>query len=125
MAHIAGSPNGNAVTASELAEATHVPVHYLSKVLRKLVTAGLLLSQKGHRGGFVLARTAREIRFMDVLEAVDRAPDRKRCAFGWGKCDSRNPCPLHPAWDKLGGVFLDWTQQTTLADLVPARAQRR
>jgi Rrf2 family protein len=105
------------LTASEIAAAAHVPAHYLSKILRRLVTAGLLESQKGHRGGFVLSRSARSIRFIDVLEAVDRAPDRRRCAFGFGRCDLRNPCPLHPAWDRLGKSFLEWTQTTTLSDV--------
>ena len=73
MAHIAGAPRDQPATASELAAATFVPVHYLSKLLRKLVTAGLLVSQKGHRGGFVLVRSVQQIRFIDVLEAVDRA----------------------------------------------------
>ena len=57
MSHLA-RPDAAAMRAIDLARATQVPVHYLSKVLRRLVDAGLLHSQKGHGGGFVLARRA-------------------------------------------------------------------
>ena len=125
MAHIAAASSTTPVTSSDLAQAISVPLPYLSKVLRKLVTARLLVSQKGHRGGFVLAKPARTIRFIDVLVAVDRAPSRRQCAFGWGRCDARHPCPLHPAWDRLGRLFVDWTEDTTLADIGAARPRRR
>jgi Rrf2 family protein len=94
-----------------------VPVHYLSKVLRRLVSAGLLISQKGHRGGFVLSRSPEQIRFLDVLEAVGEAPVAGRCAFGWERCDANHPCPLHPAWAALSESLAVWARETTLADV--------
>src|SRR5689334_13347948 len=67
LALIAALPEGRSLTAIELSEHASVPVHYLSKVLRRLVAAGLLSSQKGHGGGFCLARPAEQVRFLDVL----------------------------------------------------------
>jgi Rrf2 family iron-sulfur cluster assembly transcriptional regulator len=123
MASIAATPD-QAKTAIEIAERTGIPVHYLSKVLRRLVSAGLLVSQKGHGGGFTLARASGRIRFSDVLEAVDSIPARNRCAFGWGACDSRQPCPLHPAWSRLDAAFREWADRTTLADVSPSEGRR-
>ena len=115
-----------ALRAADLTEATHVPVHYLSKVLRRLVAAGLLVSQKGHGGGFVLARRADQITFADVLDAVGEAPAGGRCAFGWGTCDARHPCPLHPAWSVLSTSLVTWAERTTLAQVAcPPDAQRK
>ena len=117
----------DALRASDLTEATHVPVHYLSKVLRRLVAAGLLISQKGHGGGFVLARRADQITFADVLDAVGEAPAGGRCAFGWGSCDARHPCPLHPAWSVLSESLVSWADKTTLAEVAcsPEGRKRR
>jgi Rrf2 family protein len=117
LAHISLLPKGESITAVELAETTKVPVYYLSKVLRRLVEAGLLVSQKGHYGGFYLARPARSIRFADILNAVQQQPSSNRCAFGWGACDAGHPCPLHPAWSRLNALFTQWTESTTLADV--------
>jgi len=114
-----------ALRAQDLSKQTLVPVHYLSKVLRRLVAAGLLVSQKGHGGGFVLARPASQIKFADVLAAMGEAPTGGRCAFGWGNCDARHPCPLHPAWSALTDSLMEWADSTTLAEVACEDPPRR
>lgn len=113
-----------ALRAKDLSIATHVPVHYLSKVLRRLVAAGLLVARKGHGGGFALARPPQRISIGDILASVGGAPDTTRCAFGWGDCDARHPCPLHPTWSALNDALTSWSNATTLADIGPTRLRR-
>ena len=125
MAHIARLPEGRAARAQELSRAADIPTPYLSKVLRKLVVAGLLKSQKGHGGGFVLARPAKRIRFIDVLGATDFDLGASGCAFGWERCDSRRPCPLHPAWSALKESWMEWAATHTLAEVQEAPAHPR
>jgi Rrf2 family protein len=103
--------------AADIAMRTGVPPAYVSKVLRKLTEAGLLTSQKGHHGGFRLAKETSRIRLLDVLAAVDALPDQKKCVFGWGACKAAAPCPLHPAWSELSGCVFDWARTTTLAQV--------
>jgi Rrf2 family protein len=107
------------VRAKDLSKGSGIPPHYLSKILRRLVLASLLVSQKGQGGGFVLARPPREIRFIDILAAVDSYPSEGRCAFGWGTCNEANPCPLHETWTALNEAIRDWASNTTLADVQP------
>lgn len=118
MAALAGLAAGEAITATGLAERTGVPVHYLSKVMRRLVLGKLVRGHKGHGGGFQLARPAATIRFADVLRATDTGPQPNRCAFGWGECDVAHPCPLHPAWSKLNEAFRRWAETTRLSEAV-------
>jgi Rrf2 family protein len=103
------------VRARDLSEGTGIPIHYLSKILRRLVLAGLLESQKGQGGGFSLARPPEEIRFEDVLVAVDAYPEQGRCAFGWGTCGEDDPCPIHGSWSRLSYAVHEWASTTTLA----------
>ena len=117
MAYLATLPPGTAVPARDLAEATQIPVHYLSKILRRLVLEELLWSQKGHGGGFTLSRPPEKIDFISILRAADFTPTSNRCAFGLGNCDQNDPCPLHQSWSKLEQAFFDWASQTTLADV--------
>jgi Rrf2 family protein len=59
-------------TAShDMARADGTPVMFLLKVLRPLVSAGLLDSLKGRVGGFRLARPAEDITLLEIVEAVD------------------------------------------------------
>lgn len=109
---------GNApIIAKELAKQTAIPVHYLSKVLRKLVTAGILGGSKGHNGGFVLARTPNKIKIVDVLNAVEDHLPSKHCIFGWRMCNSKDPCILHHRWTSVNDSFQNWARDTTLAHI--------
>jgi Rrf2 family protein len=120
MAAIATLPAVQKIRAADLGRSTGIPAPYLSKILRRLVLAELLVSQKGQGGGFALARPAREIRFVDILNAVDAFPSEGRCAFGWGSCDEHNPCPLHGAWSRLNNNLRDWASTTNLAEIAEA-----
>jgi Rrf2 family protein len=125
MTYLATLPAGASARASDLEAATHASAAYLTKILRRLVVAGLLVSQKGHHGGFSLARPPGRIRFLDVLEAVGHHPDPTRCAFGWGECDPEAPCPLHDAWSGLTATFREWATSTTLGSIRPVPLGRR
>lgn len=124
LAHIATQPEGTLVRAESVAEETSVPLHYLHKVLRRLAAGGILEAKKGPGGGFSLARDAAKITFEDVFEALD-SPLPETCAFGWGKCDAKNPCPLHGAYSQWKEAMERWSTQTTLADVRDYALKRR
>ena len=123
MAYLASRPDLEvAVPSAELADAANIPGHYVSKVMRRLVVAGLVSSQRGHGGGFRLMKAPKDIRFAEILRATDLDPVNQRCAFGFGQCDTENPCHLHPAWSRLKECFNGWAESTTL-DSVHDRAE--
>lgn len=122
MVHLACMGAGEPVNSKELGEATSVPVHYLSKIMRRMVTAGLVESRRGHGGGFYLALPLEEIRFADILGALGPGTDPHLCAFGWGQCNETAPCPLHEVWSELNRNFETWANRCTLAQVCAARS---
>ena len=129
MVWIAAQPPGEPLLARDIAAGTGISVEFLSKILRRLVVAGVLESRKGRGGGFTLARPAEKISFRNVLEAVDAYPIEGRCAFGWGACSQSRPCPLHSSWEAIGGAFQKWAAESNLGDSggrsSPRAAKRR
>lgn len=123
VSQLAAGP-GEPVRAVDLTETVNVPPHYLAKVLRRLVRAGILLSRKGHGGGFVLARPAEQVTVRSILEAVDALPDRD-CLFGWEECTPKTPCPLHDFWQQAQERFFDWAENATFGPSGAARTSRR
>ncbi|RMH55421.1 MAG: Rrf2 family transcriptional regulator [Candidatus Hydrogenedentota bacterium] len=117
MARIGQERGRRALRSREISADTGVPAPYLSKILRKLVQAGLLKAQKGHHGGFRPARPLHKIRIIDVLKAVDEWPPPGQCVFGWGECDLDNPCPLHPVWSLYETTFREWARSVTFGYL--------
>jgi Rrf2 family protein len=117
MTLLARHEPGEPLLTRDLSLESGIPAQYLSKILRRLVLAGLLESQKGRGGGFVLSRAPAEITFREVLTAVDAFPREDRCAFGWGKCDPSHACPLHSTWTGMSAHFQHWASTSTFDDV--------
>lgn len=105
------------IPAKDLARQVDVPVHYLSKIMRKMVEAGYVRSQKGHGGGFVLNVDPEELQIIDVLTAAGFDMDKQPCVFGWKKCSNEEPCPLHPVWKRLKQSVNDWACKTSFEEI--------
>ncbi len=117
MSNLALQPKNQPMPAKALSEATGIPQHYLSKIMKKLVEAGLVTSQKGHGGGFALGKPKKEIHYLDILVASGYEPHPNRCVFGWGECNYEAPCPLHDSWVGLNEAFKEWAMKKTLVDV--------
>src|SRR5215470_7184325 len=61
---------GRACSVPEIAERERIPKQFLEKIIRDLIRSGLVRSQRGPHGGYVLARPAEEVTFRHVIEAV-------------------------------------------------------
>lgn len=83
-----------------------------------MVEADLVISKKGHGGGFKLARAPEEITFKTILETVDYKIEPNECVFGWGECNSEDPCPLHHTWSQLKNSFQWWSEHMTLQEVI-------
>ena len=83
VAHMAGSKVSVPVASHHIAEARGIPERFLLKVLKPLVSARILHSVKGPNGGYSLAKAAKDISVLDVVEAVD-GPIRGVAPFDHG-----------------------------------------
>jgi Rrf2 family protein len=68
---LAQAPPGRATGTAELAAAQAIPKKFLEQILLTLKRHGLVQSMRGASGGYVLARPAGEITFLEVLRLVD------------------------------------------------------
>lgn len=118
MACVALKKDGSPVSSKVLARATGIPSHYLSKIMRKMVEADLVVSQKGHGGGFKLAKKPEDITFREILATVDYKIEPDTCVFGWEECDSDEPCPLHNTWSQLKDSFHWWAENMSLQEVI-------
>jgi Rrf2 family protein len=71
LAHLAALEGNASVASHDIARACRVPENYLLKVLAPVVKAGLLHSLKGPHGGYRLARPAKAIALLEIVEAAD------------------------------------------------------
>ena len=90
IVHLAGNKAGTPQASHDIAKAHKIPERFLLKILKPMVSAGLLHSVKGPHGGYRLAKPATQISLLDVIEAVE-GPIRGRLAFSASGADA----PIH------------------------------
>jgi len=59
------------VQAKSIAKRQGIPARFLEQVLYAMKKAGLVSSQRGAQGGYVLSKKPTELSLADVLEALD------------------------------------------------------
>jgi Rrf2 family protein len=100
-----------------IAQRQDIPPALLAKLVPLLVRAGLLDSQRGARGGLLLARAASEINMLEIVEAVEGPIAINRCTATPVQCDKVDKCAIHPVWQKAQDYLVNLLKDTSLKDL--------
>jgi Rrf2 family protein len=116
LAYLARHGGGRMLAAAAIAGAAGLPERFLVKALRPLVGAGLLEAVRGPRGGYRLARPAKRITLLEVVEAVEGPVRGEVPPVGTGGVaafDKR----LRAACDKAAEITRRQLRRVSLADL--------
>ena len=103
-------------TTAQIAKQTRVPSGYLAKVMQSLGRAGLVRSQRGVQGGFVLSADPREINLLQVVFAVEPSRRLKSCPLG--RPEHIKLCPLHRRLDDAAALIEDAFRKTTILEVI-------
>jgi len=114
------------VPLAEIAEHDGMPLAYLEHLVARLRKAGLIDSRRGSRGGYLLARPAREITMAEVVEALEGSIAPIECISegpdGSVVCSRESEpdhvCPTKLLWTRVRFSIVRTLQETTLADLL-------
>jgi Rrf2 family protein len=117
-AWLAANEGGGAVLGRDLARGVELPADYLAKVLATLARTGVLTASRGVRGGYRLARPARQIRLMEIVEPFEGKRARPGCLLRPDEpCREDAACSAHAAWSDVKATYLGFLETTTLADI--------
>lgn len=108
---------GTAVSASKLAKPLNTPSTYLSQMLAKLVSSGIVGTRRGISGGVYLKRQPRDISLFEIITAVEGDSFFQSCFLGISGCGEIEPCPFHDSWKEKKSCIKDWLVETSLADI--------
>lgn len=104
-------------TSGAVAEATRLAPPTVSKVLKLLTHAGLVVSVRGAQGGYSLARPAETITAAEILDALEGPVALTECSSVGGCCDLESHCRVGAAWQKINHSIRKALESVTLADL--------
>jgi Rrf2 family protein len=118
MADVSKFGGGEPVPLKEVAERQHLSKLYLSQLTAPLKNASLLKSVWGNRGGYLLARPAREIRLLDIIQAVHGPIALAGHLHDANYCDRTDECGCAGIWRLINEEIISILARHTLEDLI-------
>jgi len=119
MSYVAKSPEPSLRTARELAAQSGLPLPTVSKLLKLLLQSGFLVSHRGIKGGYSLAREAREISVAEIISALEGPIGLTECTTdASGTCDLEPSCPIKRNQQMISQVVRGALEKLSLADLI-------
>jgi Rrf2 family protein len=114
------------VRIADVAEAQDIPIRFLEVILNQLKQGGFVLSHRGSRGGYVLARPPDAVTVGDIIRFVEGPLGPVVCALGREKTDCRlyGACVFLPMWERVRQAVSGVYDQTTFQSLVESDARR-
>ncbi len=106
-------------TARDLSLESKLPLSTVSKLLKILLQSGLLISHRGVKGGYSLARQARDISVAEVIAALEGPIALTECSTDiLGLCELERSCPIKTNQRIISQVVRETLENVMLSDLV-------
>jgi FeS assembly SUF system regulator len=109
--------------APELAEEVRLPLPTVSKILKLLTREGLLVSHRGIKGGYSLARHPEEISMADVIACLEGPIAITECVDETG-CIHESMCRVRGNWQRINEAIRAALGGISLAEMTHPLASR-
>ena len=117
MKHLAEHSDQGACSAKDVVDSYRIPQELLAKILQRLVKSGLLKSQHGTHGGYVLARDAKTISAFEVIRAIDGPLFITSCVTIHGDCEQSDLCTIREPLKKVNQGIEDVLRSISIGDM--------
>ena len=105
-------------STTDLAEGANLPLPTVSKILTLLTNDGLLVSHRGARCGYRLAREPEAITVAEIVRTLDGPVAMTICLeHGPGACDVEASCPSRRGWQKINDAVWNALEGVSLAEI--------
>ena len=111
-------PQTTPLQINTIADNQHIPIQFLPHILIQLKQQGYVESIRGKKGGYLLARSPKEIKLNDVVKAFAEVQVRPKNSGKAKKVDT-----LGAIWQEMNQVIIIFLNNITFEDIV--RRHRR
>ncbi len=109
----------NKISTKQIAEEEKIPLPFLTKIFQNLNKAGIVELSRGKSGGVILAKPAKKISLLEIIEALEISTkfcDCQKQFFGQ-ECHNKK-CHLKPVWEKAEKSLRKIFESTKLSHLI-------
>ncbi len=110
--------NTRVCAAMEIATVTGIALPTVSKILKLLVNAKVLMSTRGAKGGYTLADLPENITVAAIISALEGPIALTECSLSQQGCEQASGCGISSNWNLINQTIHNALASITLADMV-------
>ena len=120
MADLALFKDNGPTSLSDISLRQNISLPYLEQIFIKLKDSNLVKSTRGAKGGYVLEKSAHDIKISNIISAVNEEIKTLNCKKESKKgCNNKSTkCITHNLWDQLDQHINNFFEKVKLQDLV-------
>lgn len=119
LKHMLGKKSGELTSAKEICQAYGAPFDATSRTLQIMVGHGLLKSEQGVRGGYLIIKNLAEVSFFDFVEMIEGSFQMTHCLHDDdGGCDIKAKCNIISPIMRLNEKLKDFCSSMSLLELL-------
>ena len=104
--------------SQEISGITGIALPTVSKILKILVKAKIVISTRGAKGGYLLARSPRKITVASIISALEGPIALTECTVSHQGCEQASGCCIQGNWGLINQKIVDTLESVTLADML-------
>lgn len=117
MLDLAINGKGRLVLLKDIAARQEISKRYLEHMMTLLRNRGLVVAERGARGGYRLVRSPEEITLGEIVEALEGTIAPVDCVRDPSVCKRAEECAVREVWDEVTDAMRDVLEGKTLDDL--------
>ncbi len=107
------------ISLKDIADRQNISKKYLEQIVPLLNKTGLLRTNRGNKGGYMLAGKAAEVTVGDILRATEGSLAPVACLeFEPNECPRAGECSTLFVWEGLYKSVTDYLDSLTLQDII-------
>ena len=120
MADLALFKDNGPTSLTDISLRQNISLPYLEQIFIKLKNNNLVKSTRGAKGGYVLDKSAHDIKISNIISAVDEEVKMLNCKKESKKgCNNKSTkCITHNLWDQLDQHINNFFEKVKLQDLI-------
>ena len=120
MADLALFKDNGPTSLTDISLRQNISLPYLEQIFIKLKNKNLVKSTRGAKGGYVLDKSAHDIKISNIISAVDEEVKMLNCKKESKKgCNNKSTkCITHNLWDQLDQHINNFFEKVKLQDLI-------
>lgn len=119
LVYLAAHQEEGFISLKEIADTQNISKKYLEQIVPMLNKDGILRTNRGNRGGYMLARRPQDCTVGDILRATEGSLAPVSCLeYEVNDCPRAEACPTLSIWEGLYKVINEYLDSVTLQDLL-------